>query len=136
MTKGIRAYTNERFAKFLSQVQAGELTGRDFRAKVMDGVVSKFEISVQAAATHYNHALKTFRAIDPESVAGLGRPEDKKGGRPVLHPVTVINARTGKVVADGVSLAAGKDMVVNGGLLVNGSYRLAIKAGAAFAAAA
>jgi hypothetical protein len=101
MAQGIRSFTNARFAKFLPQLP--ELGNTKFRKKVMDGVVTKFGISVQSAATHYNHALKQHRIIDPKAVAELGRPEDKKGGRKAIHTVTVVKARSGAVVAEGVS---------------------------------
>ena len=109
MTQGIRAYTNARFAKYLPQL--AELGNAGFRAKVMNGVVAKFEISVASAATHYNHALKTQRAADPASVAGLGRPEDKKGGRKPIHVVDVIKVKTGEVVAAGVSKGAAELLI-------------------------
>lgn len=126
MTKGIREFTNARFAKFLPQL--AELGAAGFRKKVMDGVVAKFEISVASAATHYNHALKMQRLADPKSVDGLGRPEDKKGGRPVLNPVTVVNARTGTVVAEGISKGAGEILIAKAGTLKNGANKLAFAA--------
>ena len=126
MTKGIRSYTNAKFLKTLPQL--AELGNAGFRAKVMQAVVKKFDISVASAATHYNHAFKTVRAESPELVAGLGRAEDKKGGRPVLHAVTVINTRSGKVVAEGVSQAKAKEVIVAAGTLKNGDFRLSIKA--------
>lgn len=128
MTQGIRAYVNARFAKYLAAFQSGELAGRDFRAKVMDGAVTKFGITVASAATHYNHALKMTRLADPKAVEGLGRPEDKKGGRPVLNPVTVVNARSGKVVAEGISKGAADIIIARAGVLKSGENRLAIKA--------
>ena len=109
MTKGIREYTNARFAKYLPQL--GDLGAAGFRKKVMDGVVAKFGISTASAATHYNHSLKMQRLADPKSVDGLGRPEDKKGGRPVLNPVTVVKAKSGEVVAEGVSRGAAEIMI-------------------------
>jgi len=127
MTKGIREYTNARFAKYLPLFQAGELAAAAFRAKVMDGAVKKFEISVASAATHYNHALKMTRLASPTSVEGLGRPEDKKGGRPVLNPVTVVNTRSGKPVAEGVSKGAAEIMIAKAGTLKNGDFKLSIK---------
>jgi len=127
MTKGIREYTNARFAKYLPKFQSSELTGAAFRAKVMEGTVAKFGISVASAATHYNHALKMTRLADEKSVEGLGRPEDKKGGRPVLNPVTVVNARSGKVVAEGVSRGAAQLVITKAGVLKNGANKLAIK---------
>jgi len=130
MTKGIRDYVNARFAKYLPKFQAGELDGKGFRAKVMDGAVTKFGISVASAATHYNHALKMTRLADEKSVESLGRPDDKKGGRPVLNPVTVVNARSGKVVAEGISKGAAEILIAKGGTLKNGEYRLTIQVNA------
>lgn len=127
MTKGIRDYVNARFAKYLPKFQAGELDGKAFRAKVMDGAVTKFGITVASAATHYNHALKMTRLENPASVEGLGRPEDKKGGRPVLNPVTVVNARSGKVVAEGISKGAADILIAKAGVLKSGENRLTIQ---------
>lgn len=124
MTQGIRAYTNARFAKYLPQL--AELGNAGFRAKVMNGVVAKFEISVASAATHYNHALKTQRATDPASVAGLGRPEDKKGGRKPIHVVDVIKVKTGEVVASGVSKGAAELLITRAA--ASRKAKLAIKA--------
>lgn len=132
--KGIRDYTNARFAKYLPQL--AELGGAGFRAKVMDGAVKKFGISVASAATHYNHALKMTRLANPQAVEGLGRPDDKKGGRPVLNPVTVVNTRSGKVVAEGISKGAAEIVIAKAGVLKNGEYRLSIKAEAAAEGAA
>ena len=126
MTKGIREYTNARFAKYLPQFQSGELTGTTFRKKVMEGTVAKFEISVASSATHYNHALKTQRAMDPKSVETLGRPEDKKGGRPVLNPVTVVKAKSGEVVVEGVSRGKATELVAKAAAK-KGVAKLAIK---------
>ncbi len=127
MTKGIREYTNNRFAKYLPKFHNGELDATAFRKKVMEGTVAKFGISLASAATHYNHSLKMQRLAEPSSVEGLGRPDDKKGGRPVLNPVTVINARSGKVVAEGVSKGAAKIMIAQAGTLKNGENRLTIQ---------
>lgn len=127
MTKGIREYTNARFNKYLVGFIAGELTGAAFRKTVMDGAVKKFGISLASAATHYNHALKMARLAAPTSVEGLGRPEDKKGGRPVLNPVTVVNTRSGKVVAEGISKGAAEIVIAKAGTLKNGDPRLSIK---------
>lgn len=126
MTKGIREFTNTRFAKYLPQL--ADLGNSGFRKKVMDGVVAKFDISVASAATHYNHALKMQRLADPKSVDGLGRDEDKKGGRPVLNPVTVVNARTGKVVVEGISKGAADMVIAKAGVLKNGANKLAVAA--------
>jgi hypothetical protein len=126
MTKGIREYTNARFVQFLPQFAAGELDKTAFRKTVMDGAVEQFQVSVASAATHYNHALKVQRAADPKSVETLGRPEDKKGGRPVLNPVTVVKAKSGEVVVEGVSRAKAKELV-DKAAAKKGVARLAIK---------
>lgn len=125
MTQGIRSYTNTRFAKYLPQFQSGELSGKDFRAKVMNGAVTKFAITVASAATHYNHALKMQRLADPKSVEGLGRPEDKKGGRKPIHTVDVIKVKTGEVVATGVSKGAAELMITTA--VAKRKAKLAIK---------
>jgi hypothetical protein len=135
MTKGIRDYVNARFAKLLPKLQAGELDGKGFRAKVMEGAVAKFGITVAAAATHYNHSLKMQRLADAASVEGLGRPDDKKGGRPVLHPVTVVNARSGKVVAEGISKGKAVELIAKAGTLKSGENRLTIQVNVAEEAA-
>lgn len=134
MTKGIRDYVNARFTQYLIGFQSSELTGNAFRAKVMDGAVNKFGISVASAATHYNHALKMARLASPTSVEGLGRPDDKKGGRPVLNPVTVVNTRSGKPVAEGISRGAAELLIIKAGTLKNGDAKLSIKADEAAAA--
>jgi hypothetical protein len=74
-------------------------------------VIVQFGISVAAAATHYNHAFKTVKSADAKSVEGLGRPEDKKGGRKPVHPVDVIKVKTGELVASGVSKAAAEQLI-------------------------
>jgi hypothetical protein len=103
MTKGIREFTNTTFANTLPSL--GELGPKQFRAEVMAMVVTAFGISIASAATHYNHALKQAKATNPEAVAGLGRAEDKKGGRKPVHVVDVIKVKTGEVVATGLSKA-------------------------------
>ena len=135
MTQGIRAYTNTRFAKYLPQLQAGEMDGKAFRAKVMEGAVTKFGISIASAATHYNHALKMQRLADPKSVEGLGRPEDKKGGRKPIHTVDVIKVKTGEVVAAGVSKGAAEILIAKAAAK-RGVAKLAIKVEEAEAATA
>lgn len=104
MTKGIRAFANERFNSTLPQLN--ELGAVAFRREVMAQVVMAFEISVASAATHYNHSLKEARKTNPEAVASLGRAEDKKGGRKPIYTVDVIKAKSGELVAAGLSKAA------------------------------
>jgi hypothetical protein len=126
MTKGIREYVNARFTKYLPQFQSAELNATAFRKKVMEGAIAKFEITPASAATHYNHALKAQRAADPKSVETLGRPDDKKGGRPVLNPVTVVKAKSGEVVVEGVSRGKATEMITKAAAK-KGVAKLAIK---------
>jgi hypothetical protein len=126
MTIGIRQHVNAKFAALLPQFQSKELTGAEFRRKVMESAVKKFEISTASAATHYNHSFKMTKLADPKSVEGLGRSEDKKGGRPVENPVTVVNARSGKVVADGISKGAAQMLILKAGVLKSGVNKLSI----------
>ena len=108
MTKGIRAFVNETFNSTLPRL--GELGNIAFRAEVMNQAIMAFGINVASAATHYNHSLKMAKAANPEAVAGLGRSEDKKGGRkPTL--VDVVKAKSGEVVATGVTKAAAEAMI-------------------------
>lgn len=108
MTKGIRAFVNDTFNNTLPRL--GELGNIAFRAEVMNQAIMAFGINVASAATHYNHSLKMARAANPEAVATLGRPEDKKGGRkPTL--VDVVKAKSGEVVATGVTKAVAEAMI-------------------------
>lgn len=79
MDKGIRVTCNFKFMELLPQRAAMGNTA--FRAAVMNHIVEEFGIPVTSAATHYNHSFQKCREANPELVAGLGRAEDKKGGR-------------------------------------------------------
>lgn len=81
MDKGIRPYCNAKFVELLNLRNRGELTNTQFRKNVMADVMENFGITLASAATHYNHAFITVKALNSELVSGLGRPEDKKGGR-------------------------------------------------------
>lgn len=132
MTKGIREYVNNKFAELLPQ--RTEMGNTAFRKAVMMAAVAEYGISVASAATHYNHSLKTVRELDPTLVDGLGRPEGKKGGRPVIHAVTVVKVKTGEVVIDGISRAKAEELIL--AALGKGKARLAIKQDLDAAAAA
>jgi hypothetical protein len=73
MTKGIRAYTADRFERLLPK--AKELGSTGFRRKVMEDVIQQFDISVASAATAYNFVLKNMREKDAKKVEGIGRAE-------------------------------------------------------------
>ena len=81
MDKGIRPAVNRKFVDLLPQ--RAELGNTRFRAEVIAFAMEDYGITLASAATHYNHAFKVAKAV-PELAAtleGLGRAEDKKGGR-------------------------------------------------------
>jgi len=81
MDKGIRPYCNAKFVELNNLRNRGELTNTQFRKNVMADVMDNFGITLASAATHYNHAFKTVKELNGELVSGLGRADDKKGGR-------------------------------------------------------
>lgn len=109
MTKGVREFTNELFINILPQL--AELGNAGFRRKIIAQTVMAFDCTVASAATHYNHALKMVRASNPDAIKGLGRPEDKKGGRKPIHTVDVIKTKTGEVIAAGVSKSVAESLI-------------------------
>jgi hypothetical protein len=101
MTKGIRDYAVQRFEKHLgSRKKVGDT---EFRRNVMNDIIKQFDVSIGSAATAYNFALQQAKLRNDKRVEGLGRDEDKKGGRKPLTVVDVINTRTKKTVAEGLS---------------------------------
>ena len=79
MDKGIRPAANAKFLELLPT--RAEVGNTGFRKNVMFYIMEEYGITLASAATHYNHAFKTVKAANPELVEGLGRAEDKKGGR-------------------------------------------------------
>jgi len=96
MDKGIRPYCNAKFVELNNLRNRGELTNTQFRKNVIADVMEQFGITLASAATHYNHAFKTVKELNSELVSGLGRPEDKKGGRKPKAKV----AREGAAISD------------------------------------
>lgn len=119
--KGIRIACNRKFAELLPQ--RAELGNTGFRKAVMAYIMEEFDISIASAATHYNHSFKKCKAENPELVKGLGRPEDKKGGRKpkqaavvdaesiVPETFSLCKSKTGEVVAEGLTLEQAKEAV-------------------------
>jgi len=110
MTKGIREHVNEKFASLLPQ--RAELGNTGFRKAVMQDAMTVFGISLASAATHYNHTLKFIKETDPTLVEGLGRPDDKKGGRKPIHTVQVIKVKDGSPVGERMSIEKAKKLVL------------------------
>jgi hypothetical protein len=87
MDKGIRPAARAKFVELNEKRRRNEApyTGPKantiFRKDVMHFLMENFGISLASAATHYNEAFKLVKEATPELVSGLGRAEDKKGGR-------------------------------------------------------
>jgi hypothetical protein len=87
MDKGIRPECNRKFAELLPTRVNTREGNTAFRKAVIAHVMEQFGATLASAATHYNHAFIQAReaAKTNEELAtllvGLGRPEDKKGGR-------------------------------------------------------
>jgi hypothetical protein len=95
--KGIRPETIRKFRELLPTRENTRAGNTVFRKTVMAHIMENFGITLASAATHYNHAFidaKELAKTDATIAAqleGLGRPEDKKGGRkpkPVAPAVT------------------------------------------------
>lgn len=130
--KGIRVNVNNKFKELLPQ--RATIGNKRFRAEVIGYAMEEFGISLASAATAYNNAFIAAREIakTDEAMAlallGLGRAEDKKGGRkpkvkavadvndagetaPVQTVFNVLTKKDGTVVAEGVSFEAAQEMV-------------------------
>ena len=81
MDKGIRPFARNKFAEINELRRRSLLTNTQFRKNVMAHLMTEFGITLASAATHYNEAFKFLKELNAELVSGLGRPEDKKGGR-------------------------------------------------------
>ena len=134
MDKGIRINVNAKFVELLvvrnAQPKDSKTRNKEFRRDVMTWAMEEFNITIASAATHYNHALKLAQASNPASVEGLGRPEDKKGGRKpkivaekaaavnedfaysTVEPATFVvkKKKDNTVVAEGLSLTAAQEL--------------------------
>jgi hypothetical protein len=106
MDKGIRAFARTYFVAQNELRRKGEkFTGpkgnTEFRKEVMCKLMEEFGCSLASAATHYNEAFKLVKEATPELVSGLGRPEDKKGGRkPKAKPTTAEGVTRDVVLAN------------------------------------
>ena len=90
MSKGIRNYVNALFVELSPKRIAGEYGPIDnylaagnrlFRKDVKQRAELQFSITDASSSTAYNKAFQECKKNFPELVIGLGRPEDKKGGR-------------------------------------------------------
>ena len=107
MDKGIRQEAKRAFAQLLPTRVNTREGNRNFRASVNTHLMENFGCTLAAAATHYNHAFIEARkaAASPGNEAlltlleGLGRPEDKKGGRkPKAKPAAQVAPEPEEVI--------------------------------------
>lgn len=128
MDKGIRVNT---YNKFLEMLPLRATIGNtEFRRGVMNYAMTEFGISIAAASTHYNDAFKKVKAATPELVDGLGRADDKKGGRKpkskaeavvvtdaemeVQELFSVYNKKTGDLVEPMLTFEQAQERVASG----------------------
>ena len=90
MSKGIRASVQANFIAMSTarlNGEFGEITNTlspgnvKFRRAVCDAAVKDFGISLPSAGSAYNAAFQFCKVNHPELVVGLGRAQDKIGGR-------------------------------------------------------
>lgn len=105
----VREFARAKFMELLPSRQ--EMGNKAFRKAVWSAIQDQFGISVASACTQYNNVFKEVKLSHPQLVEGLGRSEDKKGGRKPIHLVDVIEKHTQSVVASGVSNNKARDMV-------------------------
>lgn len=106
---GIRTEAKRKFAELLPTRVNTRDGNRNFRASINTHLMEAVGCTLAAAATHYNHAFIEARkaaATNPElatQLEGLGRPEDKKGGRKkkVVEVMTPNGPQEGMVLAEG-----------------------------------
>ena len=87
MDKGIRPAANAKFLELIPTRVKTREGNTAFRKTVIAYIMEEFGATLASAATHYNHAFINARALAATNaelaghLEGLGRPEDKKGGR-------------------------------------------------------
>lgn len=104
MDKGIRPYA---VAAFIAQSPTRINTREGntaFRKTLMAELMEQFGITLASAATHYNHAFISAKTTHPAFVEGLGRAEDKKGGR--KPKAVVVAAAVAAILGDAAPVAA------------------------------
>lgn len=131
--KGIRVNVNHRFVELLTQ--RAEMGNTRFRAEVIGYAMEEFAITLASAATHYNHAFKEAKKLPElaELLVGLGRAEDKKGGRkPKAKVVATTEAEVAEVQQTEFTVKRKNDgAVIAEALSFEGATALIAKAAAA-----
>jgi hypothetical protein len=143
--RGIRVNVNHKFVELLAE--RATVGNTRFRANVIGYAMEEFGITLASAATHYNHAFKEAKKRPElaEALLGLGRPEDKKGGRKpkakapaaVATPILLLGYTPATVVAEApeqtefVVKRKSDGVVVAEGLTFENAAALVAKAAAA-----
>jgi hypothetical protein len=101
MSTGIRAFARETFVtknelRRRGEAYTGPKGNTEFRKDVMCAIMTQHGVTLASAATHYNDAFKFLKELNAELVSGLGRPEDKKGGR--KKKAVVVDAEAVKAI--------------------------------------
>ena len=96
LDKGIRAFCDAKFIELLPTRENSRLGNMAFRKSVREAVMEAFGCTGAAASTHYNHSFIEARKKPElaELLQGLGRPEDKKGGRKPKPPIAATTETT------------------------------------------
>lgn len=101
MDKGIRPFAIAKFLELLPHRVNTRQGNTKFRKEVIATLEESFGITHASGATHYNAAFIKVREMAETNgvlkvlLTGLGRPEDKKGGRkPKATNVVVATALT------------------------------------------
>jgi hypothetical protein len=131
MDKGIRPFANALFLRSLPTRVNDRAGNTAFRKSIIATCMDEFGITLASAATHYNHAFIAARetAKTDEALAallvGLGRPEDKKGGRkPKAKPEAAAETPSdadADAAADAAAYEAGEAVLLSEGIKENTS---------------
>jgi hypothetical protein len=114
--KGVRLFVNAKFVEMLPTRINTRAGNTAFRKTVMCAAMEECSITLAAASTHYNHAFicarlphdhKDSLQVDPALLEGLGRPEDKKGGRKPKVKAEVVVPTTPEPAASTEALLLG-----------------------------
>jgi len=102
MKKGIRPWAVAKFLE-LAPTRVNSAEGnRAFRKTVRNAIIAQFQVTEDAASTHYNYSKKEAQRTNPELLVGLGRALDKLGGR----------KRKAKTLAEPLLLTYNKPMLL------------------------
>jgi hypothetical protein len=135
MDKGIRPYANALFLTNLPARVNDRAGNTAFRKAIIAECMDQFGITLASAATHYNHAFINAREVGKTDamvaalLEGLGRPEDKKGGRkPKAKPEAAADAAPVDAAPASVLLSEGiKEHTTTHTVTINPEPKFAVR---------